>query len=480
MKKALSLFLSILFLLTALPLGAIPVAAATVSGTTGDCTWTLDDDGHLTISGNGAMWDYDVDAAPWRESEITSVTIEYGVTTIGYKAFYNCIFLVSAIIPDSVITIGDEAFHYCDSLTSVTIPDSVTTIGDHAFGSCTSLTSMTIPESVTTIGDYAFSFCDSLTSVTIPDSVTTIGNGAFYDCSSLVSAIIPDSVTTIGERAFFYCTSLTSVTIGDSVTTIGDYAFYYCTSLASVTIGDSVTTIGDCAFRICTTLASVTIGDSVTSIGHSAFYYCTYLTDVYYAGTEADKTNMSIGTSNDPLLNATWHYHEHSYDNVCDAGCNDCGDIREPAHAYDHAYDTTCNECGAIREVEMFPVTFGGNSVSKEVSGLAFKFIVDAIGMTTIDRTTAVYDNATVNGHRLLSMGAVVSNAVESVDIPAVYLFDWSDTNVTYAVRLINIPADQYDTTITAIPYFVLEIDGIATTIYGEAQTASMNGVMNA
>ena len=46
MKKALSLCLSILFLLTMLPLGAIPVAAAT-SGTTGDCTWTLDGT-HLT------------------------------------------------------------------------------------------------------------------------------------------------------------------------------------------------------------------------------------------------------------------------------------------------------------------------------------------------------------------------------------------------------------------------------------------------
>ena len=128
----------------------------------------------------------------------------------------------------------------------------------------------------------------------------------------------------------------------------------------------------------------------------------------------------------------------------------------------------------------MLPVIFGGNSVSEDVSGLAFKFNVEASGMTTIDRTTAVYDNATVNGHRLLFMGAVVSNAVESVDIPAVYLFDWSDTDVTYAVRLINIPADQYDTVITATPYFVLEIDGVATTIYGEAQTASMNGVMNA
>ena len=38
MKRALSIVLATLFLLTALPLGAISVSAD-ASGTTGDCTW---------------------------------------------------------------------------------------------------------------------------------------------------------------------------------------------------------------------------------------------------------------------------------------------------------------------------------------------------------------------------------------------------------------------------------------------------------
>ncbi|MBR4384702.1 MAG: leucine-rich repeat domain-containing protein, partial [Selenomonadaceae bacterium] len=115
-------------------------------------TWTLDDDGTLTISGTGKMDDY-YDSAkaiawfPFRES-IEKIIIADGVTTIGKYAFYGCSILMSVTIPDSVTTIGANAFGGCNSLTSVTIPDSVTTIGANAFGRCNSLTSVTIPDSV--------------------------------------------------------------------------------------------------------------------------------------------------------------------------------------------------------------------------------------------------------------------------------------------------------------------------------------------
>lgn len=146
-------------------------------------------------------------------------------------------------------------------------------------------------------------------------------------------------------------------------------------------------------------------------------------------------------------------------------------------HAYDNDYDATCDECGHVREVEI-PTTFGGNSVSEDVSGLAFRFDVAVEGMAQ-DVTTAIYDNAIVGGYKLLSMGAVVTNGVAAVDIPAVYLWELKENTASFAVRLIEIPTDKYDVTITATPYIVLEIDGMATTIYGEAQTCSYNDVMN-
>jgi len=160
-----------------------------------------------------------------------------------------------------------------------------------------------------------------------------------------------------------------------------------------------------------------------------------------------------------------------------DGNCVNCGlpVSAEAQHVYGHDFDIDCNECGETREVDM-PIAFGGNSISEDVSGLAFKFTIRVEGMT-VNGTTAVYDNATVGGYKLISMGAIVTNGTSSVDIPAVYLFGLDESTATYAVRIINIPAEHYDDTLTATPYWVTEIDGVETTIYGEAQANSYNAV---
>lgn len=175
--------------------------------------WTLLD-GTLTISGEGKMDGYtEYSNQPWYPhlSQINSVVINNGVTSI-----------------------GDYAFYKSTSLTSVTIPNSVTSIGGYAFSNCTSLASISIPNSVTSLGTRAFYDCTSLTSVTIPNSVTSIVDGAFCNCTSLASISIPNSVTSIGGGAFAFCGSLASVTVGGSVTSIEDNAFSNCTSLTSV------------------------------------------------------------------------------------------------------------------------------------------------------------------------------------------------------------------------------------------------------
>ena len=249
----------------------------------GNLTWKLDADGTLTISGTGAMKNYDYNDNPspvYNNSNVKKVVIEDGVTSIGNSAFNECISLTSITIPDSVTSIGTYAFSGCRSLTSITIPDSVTSIGAYAFQSCSNLTSITIPDSVTSIGASAFNSCSGLTSITIPDSVTSIGNFAFSYCISLTSITIPDSVTSIGAYAFQSCSNLTSITIPDSVTSIGASAFNSCSGLTSITIPDSVTSIGNFAFSYCISLTSITIPDSVTSIGSYAFYNCKNLTTI--------------------------------------------------------------------------------------------------------------------------------------------------------------------------------------------------------
>lgn len=92
------------------------------SGTTGDCTWKLYNNGTLVISGNGAIEDYDLFGeyiSPWREDNITEVIIEDGVTHIGSYAFLQCESLTSITIPNSVTSIGRSAFSGCTSLTDV-------------------------------------------------------------------------------------------------------------------------------------------------------------------------------------------------------------------------------------------------------------------------------------------------------------------------------------------------------------------------
>ena len=268
-----------------------------------EITWTLSDDGTLTISGTD-MPDYDYlndILAPWDEKKINKVVIENGVTNIGNYAFCS-LPITSITIPKSVKKIGEGAFQYCSALTSITIPNSVTSIGDWAFNGsgltsiiipnsitsigwntfsgCPSLTSVTIPNSVQNIGMFAFSGCSALTSVNIGNSVTSIDSYAFYRCPSLASITIPNSVKSIGKYAFYECLGLTSVIIGNSVTSIGHSAFYCCSSLISVTIGNSVTSIGDYAFEGCSDITSINIPASVTSIGFEAFFGCSSLKSI--------------------------------------------------------------------------------------------------------------------------------------------------------------------------------------------------------
>ena len=219
-KKRLKLLLAACFVL-AIGIGIFSAISSNHSGTCGDnLEWTFSG-GTLTISGEGAMDDYEHDfdprdenyysTAPWSELDINEIVVEDGVTSIGDSAFIDCSSLTEIVMPDSVTSIGDSAFSNCTSLTSVAIPDSVTNIGELAFDYCTSLTSVAIPDSVTSIGECAFSYCTSLESITIPYGVTIIEEYTFSCCFSLTTVTIPDSVTKIGYRTFDECNSLTDV-----------------------------------------------------------------------------------------------------------------------------------------------------------------------------------------------------------------------------------------------------------------------------
>ncbi len=279
-----------------------------ISGACGEgLTWTLSDQGVMTISGAGPMTDYvwlddeGKNTTPWWDvkDDITSVVIQEGVTTVGDHAFDECGNMTSVTLPAGLTYIGGCAF-WGTGLTSVTIPASVTVIWDSAFEG-TALTSLTIPEGVTTIGWYAFQDCKDLKDVTLPGTLTSVGKDAFAGTPWLdgisgdfpvangvllayrgedTQVAIPDNVTIIGDGVFFEREDITSVTIPNSVKIIGVNAFYDCIGLTSVTIPESVTSIDIAAFVRCTGLTSVTIPAGVTYIGDAAFASCEALESI--------------------------------------------------------------------------------------------------------------------------------------------------------------------------------------------------------
>ena len=349
MKKLLTSLAALVVILVCFAMLPTRAQAAEVAsgayGPDGDnITWTLDDNGTLTICGNGPMWP----APSWEIycSLIKNVVIVDGITSIGEGAFRGCNSLTNITIPNSITDIYNNAFHGCSSLTNVNIPNSVTCINQFAFRNCISLTNIAIPNSVTSIDNGAFSGCTNLRSITVDSknttyhskgnclietasktlingfsnsvipsdgSVTSIGYWAFCGCANLTSITIPDSVTSIDEQAFFGCSSLTNITISNSVTSIGEQAFSGCSSMASISVDSgnpvyhskgnclietayktllvgclnsvipsdgSVTSIGNYAFFGCSGLTSINIPDSVTIFGDYAFYECTSLTNI--------------------------------------------------------------------------------------------------------------------------------------------------------------------------------------------------------
>jgi len=195
--------------------------------------------------------------------------IPSGVTSIGFRAFYN-VPLSGITIPSSVTSIGEQAFTR-STLASINIPNSVLTIGPSLFQNTDYLTSVTLGNGITEIPDRAFEHSHALTSVNIPSSVLSIGYGSFWAATALTSVTIPDSVTFIGQSAFQDMLALQSIVIGNGVTTIGNLAFSDLPELTHLVIGNNVSSIGRYSFAGPNRLTSVILPNSLTSLGINSF-----------------------------------------------------------------------------------------------------------------------------------------------------------------------------------------------------------------
>ena len=335
MKKALAL-LALLAAACCLLTFSAAAESAAASGICGEnLTWTLDAAGTLTVSGTGAMKNYNYMGAPapWYQSRdsIKAVVVESGVTTIGRYAFYDCSSLTGITLPEGVTSIGVYSFYDCRSLASITIPESVTIIGNGAFSGCSSLTDVSITD---LDAWYRIDFADyratpmqyakniwldgqKIVSVTVPEGITEVKAYTFCGFKDLSEVTLPKSLTTIGEDAFRNCDSLTGITIPASVTTIGSCAFSGCTSLIGVEIPEGVTVIQKSLFHQASGLQRVALPKSLKGVAANAFDGCTNIKEVFYAGSEAEWKALPIATGNDPLKNATIYYNSTLDDYYC-------------------------------------------------------------------------------------------------------------------------------------------------------------------
>ena len=220
-----------------------------------------------------------------------------GLTAIEELAFYESD-ITSVIIPSGVTSIGKSAFIYCNDLASLTLPDKLTSIEAGAFFCCWSLTSLYIPRNVSSISYDAFEACDAISAI-IVDSGNSVydsrdncnaivrksDNTIVYGCKNTV---IPTTVAAIGYGAFWSNDEFTNVTIPDNVTLIDGYSYSNCDNLQTVTIGSGIKEIKNWAFRSCKSLKD---------------FYC-YATTPPTTGSDIFKES--------PIASATLHVPEGS------------------------------------------------------------------------------------------------------------------------------------------------------------------------
>ena len=207
------------------------------------------------------------------------------VTSVGNRAFINCLNLSSLDEVSALGSIGENAFENSVLSCDLSFGSSLSSIGQYAFSN-TGVTSVTIvahSESLTvSIGAYAFNKCVSLTSIDMGSSVSSVAQNAFYLCTSLTTLSNIDGLMSIGDSAFENSGLSGSLTFPSDVGSIGASAFKG-TNLGSVSFDDGteITSISDSAFENCSSLLSVNLPSSIKSLGNSVFRGCETLRGSY-------------------------------------------------------------------------------------------------------------------------------------------------------------------------------------------------------
>ena len=115
-------------------------------------------------------------------SSIKYKGVNYKVTSIGKRAFYQNKKLKKIIFGKNIIQIGKKAFYRCNSLKVIKLNKKLSEIGDSAFSTCIKLQYVAMPKSVKWIGKRAFYGCKKLRYIWVKSNQLTnkrVGRDSF-------------------------------------------------------------------------------------------------------------------------------------------------------------------------------------------------------------------------------------------------------------------------------------------------------------
>lgn len=230
----------------------------------------------------------EIEQYAFQSTTIDEVTLGPNLTTLSYRAFYNCDSLKKVTFPNDCVlnTIWSEAFQKCTNLTEVNFGTNteIRDVGYESFRDCSKLSIINLDalEKLTSISNWAF-YNTGLINITLPnsESLYTIGSHAFYEISTLAKVTFGTNIANIGYGAFQEC-NLTYNTGGNdflnldftNLTEIDDHAFSSNANIKKVALPTNAnyTKIDNNVFRD-SLLTELTIPDNVTEIGQYTFRY---------------------------------------------------------------------------------------------------------------------------------------------------------------------------------------------------------------